>query len=162
MAAPTAVVPATAPTSRPTEVGPLRLIICGLDGHGLAVGQRQIGQLDSRAGRCLPRDRLSGFGHVSADSLAAFRDHDAVDNQRLREGGGESVARVVLVGRQPLVDAHRHKGAGLDGQMGRNGRAIILRRQCGAWLIAAGIGCAVRVALLVAAAHYCGCFCGGY
>lgn len=97
-----------------------------LDRYGRSVSQRQIGQLHTEAGSTFDATSFFSFRDASTDRLSALRDHYAIDHQRLRQRRRKSVARLVPVRRQILVDPNRDVSSGLDREMSRNVRRWIV------------------------------------
>jgi len=78
--------------------------------------------------RFLDPARFLRLSHPAVDVLAALRHHKTVDHNRLVEGARERVTHLVAVRRQPLIDANRHIGTGLQVQVGRD-RVVVRRRR---------------------------------
>jgi hypothetical protein len=68
------------------------------------------------------------FGHSAGDGLAALCNRHAVDNYRINQSRRESIARLVVIGREWLVNPDRDKRAGSDGQLRWRRTVLLLRR----------------------------------
>ena len=130
MAAPTPVVVLTAATSRPTAVLPGILHQLGAQlGHaahrpGLPRSTRR------RVEKCLlwTRPAFSGFRNTAIQHLAAAGDYKALDDDRLHQRSGKTVALLVMIAGNGFVCSNRKPSAGRDGQLGRSRRSIIRSR----------------------------------
>ena len=97
---------------RPTiALGHLRF-----NGNLLAIRNAKFGELYAHARRTFHAAGFQDFHYAPAHHLATPGNHPAIDNDRLRQTSGESIAGLVVISGQRLVYSNRDPSASRNGE----------------------------------------------
>ena len=100
----------------------------GGDGKLLAISGRHVGQFEAKLRNSCDATCFLGCSYGADDGLAAARDDPSVDHDGLIQCGGESIARVIVVARNRLIQPDENDFPCGNGEAGRNiaQRALLL------------------------------------